>query len=132
MRAVSGAIGIRFAPSLSVRNAFHGVLNLDPITMIDITERRPIAVRLEDAENALSHIKRRGIPMILREAEGEKSKTFSFAGVQKIVQHRRKDIGLPMDFIFDTCRPGGTTELEEVELTEGQGRALSVHQTRQS
>ena len=30
------------------------------------------------------------------------------------------------------CRHGGLTELEEAELTDGQGRALSTHKTQQS
>lgn len=33
------------------------------------------------------------------------------------------------DFNLDKCRHGGMTELEEQELTEGQGRALSKHKT---
>jgi len=35
-------------------------------------------------------------------------------------------------FTFDACRHGGMTELEEAALTDGQGRALSVHRTQQS
>jgi hypothetical protein len=86
----------------------------------------------EDAEGMLSHLKRRGIPMILREIEEGKSKTYSFSGMQKIVQRMRKDIGLPVEFTLDACRHGGMTELEEAELTEGQGRALSAHRTKES
>jgi hypothetical protein len=86
----------------------------------------------EDAEEVLSHLKRRGIPMVLREFEVGKSKTYSFSGMQKIVQRMRKDIGLPVEFTLDACRHGGMTELEEAELTEGQGRALSAHRTKES
>jgi hypothetical protein len=86
----------------------------------------------EDAEKVLSHLKRRGIPMILRQIEEGKAKPFSFSGMQKIVQRMRKDIGLPTEFTLDACRHGGMTELEEAELTEGQGRALSAHRTRES
>jgi hypothetical protein len=35
-------------------------------------------------------------------------------------------------FTLDACRHGGMTELEEAELTEGQGRALSGHKTSQA
>jgi transposase len=52
--------------------------------------------------------------------------------MQKIVQRMRKDIGLPVEFTLDACRHGGMTELEEAELTDGQGRALSAHRTRES
>lgn len=60
------------------------------------------------------------------------SKPYSFSGMQKIVQRMRKDIGLPKEFTLDACRHGRMTELEEAELTEGQGRALSAHRTRES
>jgi hypothetical protein len=43
--------------------------------------------------------------------------------MQKIVQRMRKEIGLPIEFTLDACRHGGMTELEEAELTDGQGRA---------
>jgi hypothetical protein len=86
----------------------------------------------EDAEEILSHLKRRGIPLILREIGKGKSKPFSFSGMQKIVQRMRKVTGLPAEFTLDACRHGGMTELEEAELTEGQGRALSAHRTKES
>jgi hypothetical protein len=35
-------------------------------------------------------------------------------------------------FTLDACRHGGMTELEEAELTEGQGRALSGHKSAQA
>jgi hypothetical protein len=37
--------------------------------------------------------------------------------------------GLPSTFTLDACRHGGMTELEEAELTDGQGRALSAHKS---
>ncbi len=97
----------------------------------------------EEAEAVLAKLARRGVPMILREiapqhlpASGEAqkpvSRPYSFSGMQKIVQRMRKDIGLPKEFTLDACRHGGMTELEEAELTEGQGRALSAHRTRES
>ena len=41
----------------------------------------------------------------------------------------RTSFGLPSTFTLDACRHGGMTELEEAELTTGQGRALSGHRT---
>jgi hypothetical protein len=70
--------------------------------------------------------------MILRVVEEGVSKPYSFSGMQKIVQRMRKEVGLPSIFTLDACRHGGMTELEEAELTEGQGRALSAHRTRES
>ncbi|MGY3591479.1 hypothetical protein ACVIGB_008941 [Bradyrhizobium sp. USDA 4341] len=86
----------------------------------------------EEAEGVLAKLVRRGVPMILREIEEGVSKPYSFSGMQKIVQRMRKEIGLPKEFTLDACRHGGMTELEEAELTEGQGRALSAHRTRES
>ncbi|OKO70336.1 hypothetical protein AC628_31050 [Bradyrhizobium sp. NAS96.2] len=97
----------------------------------------------EEAEGVLGKLTRRGVPMILREIvprqrrasdddQKSVSKPYSFSGMQKIVQRMRKDIGLPKEFTLDACRHGGMTELEEAELTEGQGRALSAHRTRES
>jgi hypothetical protein len=94
----------------------------------------------EEAEGILAKLTRRGVPLILREVKGRKcsveirslSKPYSFSGMQKIVQRMRKEIGLPALFTLDACRHGGMTELEEAELTEGQGRALSAHRTRES
>lgn len=89
----------------------------------------------EEAEAVLRHLPRRGIPMILREVVGGARplcKPYSYSGFEKIVQVMRKEIGLPSHFTLDACRHGGMTELEEAELTEGQGRALSGHKTAQA
>lgn len=86
----------------------------------------------EEAEEILAKVPRRGIPMILREIEKGKSKPFAFSTMQHKVQQLRKGLGLPKHFTFDACRHGGMTELEEAELTEGQGRALSAHRTSQA
>ena len=80
----------------------------------------------------LSHLKRLGTPMILYEVEEGKAKPFGFSTMQHKVQRMRVKLGLPSHFTFDACRHGGMTELEEAELTEGQGRALSAHRTSQA
>jgi hypothetical protein len=50
----------------------------------------------------------------------------------KIVRKLRDRFGLPATFTLDACRHGGMTELEEAELTDGQGRALSGHRTKRA
>ena len=45
---------------------------------------------------------------------------------------RKKIDGVSELFTLDACRHGGMTELEEAELTDGQGRALSGHKTAQA
>jgi hypothetical protein len=86
----------------------------------------------EAAEAVLSHLPRRGVPMILREVREGITKPFSFSGMQKIVHTMRDKLGLPPTFTLDACRHGGMTELEEAELTDGQGRALSAHKSQQA
>jgi len=89
-----------------------------------------------EAEAVLAKLPRRGVPMILREIKtrnGVVFKPYSYSGFVKIIQHLRKTIdGLPAHFTLDACRHGGMTELEEAALTEGQGMALSGHQTAES
>jgi hypothetical protein len=94
----------------------------------------------EDAEAIIAQLPRRGVPMILREIIPPRSrpndkktcKLFSFSGFEKIIQRMRAEIGLPTTFTLDACRHGGMTELEVAELTDGQGRALSGHKTKQA
>ena len=90
-----------------------------------------------EAEDVLSHLPKLGIPMIMRRIErGEcngKAKVWSYPGMEKVVQQMRKKIeGVSGLFTLDACRHGGMTELEEAELTDGQGRALSGHKTSQA
>jgi hypothetical protein len=70
--------------------------------------------------------------MILRQVREGIKKPFSFSGMQKIVHAMRDQLGLPATFTLDACRHGGMTELEEAELTDGQGRALSAHKSQQA
>ncbi len=90
-----------------------------------------------DAEDVLARVPRRGIPMILHETRGKTepgkpkpTKLYSESGMAKLVRRLRTEAGLPAMFTLDACRHGGMTELEEAELTDGQGRALSAHKSR--
>jgi hypothetical protein len=90
-----------------------------------------------EAEDVLRQLPKLGIPMIMRRIErGEnngKAKIWSYPGMEKVVQQMRKKIdGVSELFTLDACRHGGMTELEEAELTDGQGRALSGHKTAQA
>jgi hypothetical protein len=86
----------------------------------------------ENAEVVLARLPRRGVPMILRQVRDGITKPFSCSGMQKIVHSMRDKLGLPSNFTLDACRHGGMTELEEAELTDGQGRALSAHKSQQA
>ena len=90
-----------------------------------------------DAEAVLDKVPRRGIPMIMHETrertapgKPKPTKLYSASGMAKLVQRLRAQAGLPSTFTLDACRHGGMTELEEAELTDGQGRALSVHKSK--
>ena len=86
----------------------------------------------EEAEAVLAEVPQRGILIILRQVREGVAKPYSFSGMEKIVQNLRKELQLPSSFTLDACRHGGMTELEEAELTDGQGRALSAHKSQQS
>ena len=72
------------------------------------------------------------MPPKARKADPIVCKPYSFSGMQKIVHTLRDKLKLPSTFTLDACRHGGMTELEEAELTDGQGRALSAHRTQQA
>jgi hypothetical protein len=87
-----------------------------------------------DAEAVLAKVPRRGVPMILHLGRGDPEKVaatlYSASGMAKLVRRMRAAAALPATFTLDACRHGGMTELEEAELTDGQGRALSAHKSR--
>lgn len=90
-----------------------------------------------EAEDILSHLPKLGVPMIMRRIEKVErkghAKVWSYPGMEKVVQQMRKKIdGVSKLFTLDACRHGGMTELEEAKLTDGQGRALSGHETAQA
>ena len=51
---------------------------------------------------------------------------------RKIRDSLARNGALSETFTLDACRHGGMTELEEAELTDGQGRALSGHRTQRA
>jgi hypothetical protein len=82
-----------------------------------------------EAEAVLSRLPRRGVPMILKAKRDGTSDPFKPNHMAKLVRKLADKFGLPSTFTLDACRHGGMTELEEAELTTGQGRALSGHRT---
>jgi len=82
-----------------------------------------------EAEAVLARLPRRGVPMILQLKRNKTTAPFKPNRMAKLVRKLADDFGLPAAFTLDACRHGGMTELEEAELTTGQGRALSGHRT---
>jgi hypothetical protein len=85
-----------------------------------------------DAEAVLERLPRRGVAMILKTSGQGIAKPYDRHEMAKLVRTLRDDLGLPATFTLDACRHGGMTELEEAELTDGQGRALSGHRTKRA
>jgi hypothetical protein len=85
-----------------------------------------------EAEAVLAHLPRRGVPMILQVRRDGTCAPFTIIRMGKRVRRIRLALGLPATFTLDACRHGGMTELEEAELTDGQGRALSGHRTQRA
>ena len=83
-----------------------------------------------EAEAVLSKLPRRAVSIVAREVPGGGTKPYSYGGMEKVIHRMRDALGLPKTFTLDACRHGGMTELEEAELTDGQGRALSAHKSR--
>ena len=83
-----------------------------------------------DAEAVLACLPRRGVPLILKaRRRGGAIDAYRPNHMAKLVRKLADKFGLPPTFTLDACRHGGMTELEEAELTTGQGRALSGHRT---
>ena len=85
-----------------------------------------------DAEAVLNHLPRRGIAMVLKPGRDGVAEPYDRHDMAKLVRKLRERFGLPKTFTLDACRHGGMTELEEAELTDGQGRALSGHRTKRA
>jgi hypothetical protein len=101
-------------------------------TELSLTIRVGMVRFYGDAEE-LAKLPRIGVPMILRDLGDGKAQKWRYSSLNHVVARLRKKIeGVPSHFTLDACRHGGMTELEEAELTDGQGRALSTHKTQQS
>jgi hypothetical protein len=89
-----------------------------------------------DAEAVLARLPRRGVAMILKAKRDGTSEPYDRHEMAKIVRKIRDRLArngvLSATFTLDACRHGGMTELEEAELTDGQGRALSGHRTQRA
>jgi hypothetical protein len=104
-----------------------GAVVLHPLETIEGGERVQFYA---DAESVLARIPRRGVPMILKPKRDGTAEPYTAMIMARIVRKVRDLAGLPSWFTLDSCRHGGMTELEEAELTDGQGRALSGHRSK--
>jgi hypothetical protein len=83
----------------------------------------------EEAEEILGHLPKIGIGLVMRKTP-QGARKWDNMSMARRVRMLREQLGLPETFTLDACRHGGMTELEEAELTDGQGRALSGHKSK--
>jgi hypothetical protein len=114
--------------SNSIRIEHHktGEMVLHPL---EETSREKRVLFYPEAEEILALVERRGLGMVMRERAGGAIK-WDIMSMGRLVRALRTKLGLPDTFTLDACRHGGMTELEEAELTDGQGRALSAHRSK--
>jgi hypothetical protein len=84
----------------------------------------------EEAEAVLAKVPKLGHGVVMRARKGKDATKWDIMSMGRLVRGLREVIGLPSTFTLDACRHGGMTELEEAELTDGQGRALSAHKSK--
>lgn len=79
-----------------------------------------------EAESVLARVPKWGLSIVAKPDGTIYGETSS--RLTQIVAQTAAKLGMH-GFTLDACRHGGMTELEEASLTDGQGRALSAHQT---
>jgi hypothetical protein len=103
---------------------------------LEETTEQGIVKFYSDAEAVLARLPRRGVAMILKMRRDGTTEPYDRHEMAKVVRKIRNRLtqngGFPHTFTLDACRHGGMTELEEAELTDGQGRALSGHRTQRA
>ncbi|WP_342714418.1 hypothetical protein AAFG22_14670 [Bradyrhizobium sp. B024] len=120
------------APSI-IRVAHHKTGTIAPHPLEEIDDQGVVTRFYADAEEILAKLPKLGLPMILHRLRDGTAKPWIYSSLNHVVTRLRGKIeGVPPHFTLDACRHGGLTELEEAELTDGQGRALSTHRTQQS
>lgn len=97
-------------------------------TLEEIDEDGNRVLFYPEAEAFLSSLPRIGLKMVLRDDLDGPARPYTRSNAAKHVRAIREKIGIDK-FTLDACRHGGMTELEEAELTEGQGMALSAHKS---
>jgi hypothetical protein len=84
----------------------------------------------EEAEAVLAQVPKLGLGIVMRKRPRGQPQKWDAMSMARLVRGLREQLGLPATFTLDACRHGGMTELEEAELTDGQGRALSAHKSK--
>jgi integrase len=113
--------------AIRIEHHKNGTTVLHPLE--EKTEDGTVVLFYPDAEAVLAKLSRRGVPMIVKPSRAHAAELYRPNHMAKLVRKLADKFELPSTFTLDACRHGGMTELEEAELTTGQGRALSGHKT---
>jgi hypothetical protein len=79
-----------------------------------------------EAEEVLSKVDKRGLSIVTKP---DGSLYGGSTMLPTAIRELAEDLGMK-GFTLDRARHGGMTEIEEANLTEGQGKALSTHRTK--
>ncbi len=126
--AWSGYRGGAHPDKIEIRHRKTGEVALHPLEFID--EDGQLVKLYPDAEKILAQAPRYGASIVAQ----HNGNIFGDGGylTQEIAALAAdEDVGMK-GFTLDKARHGGMTELEELGLTEGEGRALSKHRTSRS
>ena len=99
---------------------------------LEETVENEVVKYAEEAEAVLSHLPKRGIPMILREVKKGVFKPYSFSGMHKIVHKMRDKLGTPLNLHPRRLSARRDDRMGGGWFTDGQGRALSGHEAEQA
>lgn len=93
---------------------------------LDATVNGQVIKFYADAEAILAKVDRRGLSIVTK-PDGHLFGDTTL--LPKAIREMADALGMA-GFTLDKARHGGMTEIEESELTEGQGQALSTHRTK--
>ncbi len=113
---------------IRIRHKKNRQTRIHPLEFAEQAGGDPVLLYAE-AEAILSRVPRWGLSIVAKPDGTVYGETSS--RLTQIVADVAGKLKMP-GFTLDACRHGGMTELEEAALTDGQGRALSAHQTRSS
>lgn len=121
--AWSGYRGPSDPDKIQIKHRKNGESASHPLEYLD--DNGVTVLLYQDAEEVLKQTPRYGTSIVCK-------KNGQLFGDGTFLAHEVREMGDKLGiegFSLDKCRHGGMTELEEMGLTEGQGRVLSKHKT---
>lgn len=116
-----------YTPGVKIRIEHHKNKKMIEHPLSEVDENGELVLFYAEAEEVLAALPKRDPWAMIVGPEGQHYQPSRFA---QLVRRVADNAELPKSFTLDACRHGGMTELEEAELTDGQGRALSAHSSK--